>query len=44
MRPEKGVAQSLEQISSYPGFQADEQRSITSETAQALFPRFRQRT
>jgi predicted TIM-barrel fold metal-dependent hydrolase len=44
MRPEKGVAQSLEHLSSYPGFQADEQRSITSETAQALFPRFRQRT
>ncbi len=41
MRPEKGVAQSLEQLSRYPGFQAEEQRSITAGTAQALFPRFR---
>jgi 6-methylsalicylate decarboxylase len=41
MRREQGVAQSLEQFSRYPGFQADEQRSIASETAQALFPRFR---
>jgi predicted TIM-barrel fold metal-dependent hydrolase len=44
MRPEKGVALSLEQFSSYPGFQASEQRLIGAETAQALFPRFRQRT
>ncbi len=41
MRPEQGVAQSLEQFSEYPGFQASEQRLITAETAQALFPRFR---
>ncbi len=44
MRPEKGVALSLEQFSSYPGFQASEQRLIGAGTAQALFPRFRQRT
>src|SRR6266567_9513337 len=39
-RPEKGVAQSLEQFFEYPGFSAEEQRSITAGTAQALFPRF----
>lgn len=44
IRPEQGVAQSLEQFSRYPGFQANEQRLIGAETAQALFPRFRQRT
>lgn len=44
MRPEKGVAQSLEQFFQYPGFQSREQRLIAAETAQSLFPRFRQRT
>jgi hypothetical protein len=44
MRPEKGVAQSLEQFSSSPGFQANERRLIVAETAQALFLRFHQRT
>jgi predicted TIM-barrel fold metal-dependent hydrolase len=44
MRPEKGVTQSVEQFSSSPGFEASERRLIAAETAQALFPRFRQRT
>jgi len=44
MRPEKGIALSLEQFSSSSGFQASEQRLMAAETAQALFPRFRQRT
>jgi len=44
IRPEKGVAQSLEQLSRYPGFQAEDRRLINTQTAQALFPRFHERT
>lgn len=40
MRPEKGVALSLEQLASYAGFRPEEQRQILSGTAQTLFPRF----
>lgn len=42
MRPEKGVAASLEQINDYAGFSADEKRMIEADTMCKLFPRFSQ--
>ncbi len=42
IRPEVGAAQSLAEFASYPGFQIEEQSLIRAETAQSLFPRFRQ--
>ncbi len=41
MRPERGVAQSIEQFFTYPDFPANEQHLIANQTARALFPRFR---
>lgn len=40
LRYEKGVAESIEQFTSYLGFHEDEQRRIMCETAKELFPRF----
>lgn len=41
LRYEKGVTESIEQFSSYEGFDDREKSKIMSETAKELFPRFR---
>ena len=40
LRQEKGVTKSIEQISSYYGFDDSEKEQIMAETAKKLFPRF----
>lgn len=40
LRCEKGVTESIEQFSSYSGFDEGEKRKIMSETVKELFPRF----
>lgn len=40
MRPEKGIAESLEDIANNLGLEENEQRLIVAETALELFPRF----
>ncbi|MGC4070795.1 MAG: amidohydrolase family protein [Polyangiaceae bacterium] len=44
MRHEPGVARSIEEATSCPGFTAEEQRLLLSGTARALFPRFGEST
>jgi len=40
MRPENGVAGSIEVLKAYAGFNNGEKQTIRIEAAQALFPRF----
>lgn len=41
LRYEKGVAESIEELRSYSGFNEDEKKMIMSEVAKTLFPRFK---